>query len=134
MANTDDPKDLGSKKMNNQQKSGNKNEGFSGENLPEDYNPAAAKLKTELDKNKNGDTEAVKRARDVNEKKAPSVSQSPITSSNGKVISKNRGTANENEDIKTAENRDFNSDIDEKRYPPSHPDNKKQRGNINPGK
>lgn len=131
---TNDPKDLGAKKMNNQEKSSGKNEGFSGENLPKSYNPAASKLKTEQDKDKKGNTETVKRARDVEEKKAASVSQSAVTTSNGKTISKNRGTANETEDIKTTENRDFNSDINEKRYPPSHPDNKKHRGNINPGK
>lgn len=134
-AGTNDSKDLGAQKINNQGKVSEKNEGFSGDNLPENYDPAAGKLKTELDKNKDGTTEAVKRARDVDEKKAPSVSQSDkAIIDNGKIVSKSRGTENEEEDKKTTENRDFNSDINEKRYPSSHPDNKNQRGNINPGK
>ena len=37
---TDDPKDLGSKKWNNEEKESKKNEGFSGENLPKNYNPS----------------------------------------------------------------------------------------------
>jgi hypothetical protein len=134
-AGTNDPKDLGSQKINNQGKTSERNEGFSGENLPKNYDPAATKLKTELDKDKDGSTEVVKRARDVEEKKASPVSQSEkAIEDNGEVVSKSRGTKNEAEDQKTAENRDFNSDINEKRYPSSHPDNKKQRGNINPGK
>ena len=65
---TDDPKDLGSKKMNNQEKLSEKNEGFSGENLPKNYDPSKGKLKTELDKDTDGNTDTVKRARDVDEK------------------------------------------------------------------
>jgi hypothetical protein len=131
---TDDPKDLGAKKMNNQEKFSEKNEGFSGENLPKNYNPSTDKLKAELDKNKDGDTEIVKRARDVDEKKASPVSQSSVAARDGETVSKSRGTANETEDTETAQNRDFNSDTDADRYPAGHPDNKKQRGNINPGK
>lgn len=132
---TDDPKDLGSKKMNNQEKLSEKNEGFSGENLPKNYDPSKGKLKTELDKDTDGNTDTVKRARDVDEKQASPVSQSNKTTRNdGAVVSKSRGTANEKEDKKTAENRDFNSDTNEKRYPTSHPDNKEHRGNIDAGK
>ena len=47
---TDDPKDLGSKKINNQEKFSEKNEGFSGENLPKNYDPSSDKLKMELEK------------------------------------------------------------------------------------
>src|SRR5690606_7770894 len=130
---TDDPKDLGSKKINNQEKQGSLNEGFSGENLPGNYDPSN-KLKTELDKDEQGEVHPVKRARDVNEKQAPTVSTGDKTTrDDGTVIDKNRGTDNEEEDIETAENRYFNSDLNEKRYPPSHPDNKKHRGNIKPG-
>lgn len=131
---TDDPKDLGDKKINNQEKKSDRNEGFSGDNLPKNYDPSKGKLKTELDKNTDGSTESVQRARDVDEKKASPVSQSQDADSNGRVVDKSRGTANEKEDIETAKNRDFNSDTDEDRYPPSHPDNKKHRGNIDPGK
>ncbi len=132
---TDDPKDLGSKKIGNQEKQSNRNEGFSGDNLPKNYDPSADKLKMELEKNKQGDMQTVQRARDVDEKQAPPVSENDKTTrDDGKVVDKNRGTANEGEDAETAENRDFNSDLDEKRYPASHPDNKEQRGNIEPGK
>lgn len=132
---TDDPKDLGDKKMNNQEKPSAKNEGFSGDNLPKNYDPSKGKLKTELDTDTDGSTETVKRARDVDEKKAASVSKSDkSTRDDGTIIDKSRGTANEAEEKETAENRDFNSDTDEKRYQDNNPDNKKHRGNINPGK
>jgi hypothetical protein len=132
---TDDPKDLGSHKMNNQEKQSEKNEGFSGENLPKNYDPSSNKLKPELDKDTDGSSETVKRARDVDEKKAAPVSQSDKTTrSDGEVVSKSRGTANDAEDRETAENRDFNSDTDKNRYPASHPDNHKHRGNIDAGK
>lgn len=130
---TDDPKDLGSKKIFNHEKESEKNEGFSGENLPKNYDPSTTKLKTELEKDKDGDMETLKRARDVDEKQAPPVSLDDKTQNDGEVIKKNRGTANEAEDIETAENRDFNSDIEKDRYPASHPENKRSRGNINFG-
>jgi hypothetical protein len=135
ISGTDDPKDLGSKKMNNQEKESEKNEGFSGENLPKNYDPSTGKLKPELDKDTDGSTETVQRARDVDEKQAAAVStSSKTTRDDGAVVSKSRGTANEKEDIETAENRDFNSDTDKDRYPASHPDNHKHRGNIDAGK
>lgn len=126
---TDDPKDLGSKKIDNQEKASQKNEGFSGENLPKNYDPSKDKLKTEVEKDKDGDIDTVKRARDVDEKQASPVSESDKTTSREGVIDKNRGTKNQAEDMETAENRDFNSDIEEDRYPASHPENKKVRGN-----
>lgn len=128
---TDDPKDLGSKKINNQEKRSERNEGFSGENLPKNYDPSTNKLKTEIDKDRKGNSLTVKRARDVDEKKAPPVSANDkATRNDGKTVSKSRGTTSEKEDIETAENRDFNSDTDKKRYPASHPDNKRNRGNM----
>jgi hypothetical protein len=131
---TDDPKDLGSKKIFDQEKESDKNEGFSGENLPKNYDPSTNKLKKEIDKDEDGEIKTVDRARDVDEKQAPPVSQSASTTrDDGKVVSKSRGTANEAEDMETAENRDFNSDVDEERYPPSDDENKKSRGNINFG-
>ncbi len=130
---TDDPKDLGSKKMNNQEKESNKNEGFSGENLPKNYDPSKGKLKSETEKDTDGSTETVQRARDVDEKKAPPVSQSDkATRNDGESVSKSRGTVNETEEKETAENRDFNSDTEKTRYTES--DNKTHRGNIDAGK
>ncbi|MBF00507.1 hypothetical protein [Flavobacterium coralii] len=131
---TDDPKDLGSKKINNEEKQSPKNEGFSGENLPKNYDPSQDKMKQELEKNEEGETETTARARDVDEKRAVPVTESDrAENGNGKIVDKNRGTANEAEDMETAENRDFNSDIDEERYPADHPDNKKVRGNTHFG-
>jgi len=131
---TDDPKDLGDKKINNQQKQSEKNEGFSGDNLPKNYDPSSDKLKAELEKKKNGSAETEQRARDVDEKKAPTVNEADETRrDDGEVVSKSRGTANEAEDIETAENRDFNNDTEKGRYNNSNPDNKVNRGNTHAG-
>jgi len=131
---TDDPKDLGSKKIFDQEKPAENNEGFSGENLPKNYDPSTTKLKMELEKNEEGDLSTHKRARDVDEKQAPNVnSLSSDTNDTDGLISKSRGTQTDAEDMETAENRDFNSDIDEDRYSPDDPENKKSRGNINFG-
>ncbi len=131
----DDPKDLGDKKINNQQKQSSVNEGFSGENLPKNYDPSADKLKTEVEKRADGKAVTEQRARDTDEKKAPPVdsNEGKTTRDDGTVVSKSRGTQNEDEDMETAENRDFNSDLEEKRYPAGHPDNKKVRGNTHFG-
>lgn len=132
---TDDPKDLGSKKIDNQEKKSARNEGFSGDNLPRNYDPSKTKLKTELEKDEDGEMQTVKRARDVDEKNAPAVnSLSGKSGDDGKVTDKSRGTTNEDEEVETAENRDFNSDLDEDRYSKDHPENKKSRGNIDFGK
>ncbi|WP_099073367.1 hypothetical protein [Nostoc linckia] len=131
---TDDPKDLGSKKIFDQEISSEKNEGFSGENLPKNYDPSKDKLKMELEKDEDGDVKTMMRARDVDEKKAPAVdSLSGETQTNGKITDKSRGTENDAEDVETYENQDFNSDIDKDRYPTEHPDNHKNRGNIDLG-
>lgn len=132
---TDDPKDLGSKKIGNQEKKSDKNEGFSGDNLPRNYDPSSTKLKAEVEKNEDGDLETTKRARDIDEKNAPAVdSLSGKSAEGGDVVDKSRGTSSEAEEIETAENRDFNSDLDEDRYGKDHPDNKKSRGNIDFGR
>jgi len=131
---TDDPKDLGDKKINNQEIESEKNEGFSGENLPKNYDPSADKLKTELNKKKDGGVETEQRARDVDEKQAPPLSQdAKTTRDDGEVVSKSRGTANQAEDIESAENRDFNNDTEKGRYDNSNPDNKVNRGNTHLG-
>ena len=113
MATSDNDKDLGNKKWNGEQDKAKSepNEGFSGKNIPEDYNPKE-KLKSETEKDKEGKTTEVKRARDVE---------------NYESESKTSG-----EDLKSKkspENRDKNSDIDPNRYPTDHPENKNHRGN-----
>ena len=131
---TDDTKDLGDKKINGQEKQSDKNEGFSGDNLPKNYDPSSDKLKAELDKKQNGNVETEQRARDVDEKKAPPVSDDDNTTrDDGEVVSKSRGTASEAEDVETAENRDFNNDTEKGRYDNSNPDNKVNRGNTHAG-
>lgn len=110
-------KDLGAKKTNNEQQL---NEGFSGENLPDDYNPSTPELKPEVEKDKEGNTNVVKRARGVDENLEDSKEAS----------SESRTTNNENQNWKTVENKDRNSDVASNRYPNSHPDNHKNRGNI----
>ena len=116
MIASENNKDLENKKWNGEQDSekSEPNEGFSGKNLPEDYNPSKEKLKTEVDKDKDGNSDVVKRARDVENY------DSETTTSGENLKSK-----------KNPENRDKNSDIDPNRYHSSHPENKKDRGNIN---
>lgn len=104
----------GKRKIDNHEKPTPVNEGFSGENLPENYDPSSAKQETEVEKDKHGNKHVVKRSRDVEENEAKSVdSTSGTAKDTGK--SKSRGTTSEKQDVKTAENRDFNSDTDEKK-------------------
>ncbi|GIZ08296.1 hypothetical protein [Flavobacterium sp. UMI-01] len=42
----------------------------------------------------------------------------------------NRGVTTDKEAMKTVENKDLNSDVTPNRYPASHPDNHKDRGNM----
>jgi len=108
-------KDLGNKKWNGEQEKakGEINEGFSGKNLPDEYDPSKGKLKTEIEKDTAGNVRVVKRARSVENNVTP-------TETSGASL-KNK---------KKPENRDKNSDIDPNRYPTSHPENKKDRGNM----
>ena len=114
MALSENNKDLEDKKWNNEQDKSKSepNEGFSGKNLPHDYNPSKEKLKTEVDKDEDGNADVVKRARDVDNYETETTSDEDI------------------KDKKNPENRDKNSDSDPNRYPSGHPENKKDRGNI----
>lgn len=96
-------KDLSNKTWNNQEK----NEGFSGENLPDDYNPAReAKLQPELETDEDGDQKVVSRARNT-----------ALGSADNSVI--------ENQ----AQNRDRNYDHPD-RYAKSDPEQPRDRGNM----
>ncbi len=96
-------KDLSNNTWNNQEK----NEGFSGKNLPDDYNPARdAKLQPELETDEDGDQRVVSRARDT--------ATGPADNS---VI--------ENQ----AQNRDRNYDHPD-RYAKSDPEQRRDRGNM----
>ena len=112
-----DNKDLGSKKMNNEQQV---NEGFSGENMPDDKYPTTPKLDTEIEKDRDGNAQKVERARNVN-KNIEDSKASDNDPGNSKSIHQNE---------KTVENKDRNSDVASNRYPNSDPENHKNRGNM----
>ena len=114
MTASDSDKDLENKKWNGEQDKSKSepNEGFSGKNIPEDYDPSKEKLKSETEKDEDGKTKTVKRARDVE-------NYEPEATTSGEEL----------KDKKNPENRDKNSDIDPNRYPSGHPENKKNRGN-----
>lgn len=119
MDNKDD-KSLGDKTWNNQQQKGDLNEGFSGENIPDNYNPAKHVKEKETDAE--GNSKIVDRARDA-----------------AKTTDAERGW-NENESLsrgtekadlekqKAKGTEDFN--YDNNPDPESHPDNKENHGNI----
>jgi len=113
MTTSDNDKDLGNKKWNGEQDKtkSEPNEGFSGKNIPEDYN-SKEKLKSETEKDEEGKTKEVKRARDVE-------NYEPEATTSGENLKSK----------KNPENRDKNSDIDPDRYSSDHPENKNHRGN-----
>ena len=96
-----------------------KNEGFSGKNLSESYQPEASdqqKLKAENEKDVDGNPDTVKRAR----------------FSDGKQDSGSEGFADNSviENRESLQNRDRNYDLDPNRYPAGHPENEENRGNV----
>ncbi len=103
-------KDLENKKFNNEQKV---NEGFSEGHLPEDYNPGPAKLRQELETDTHGDKDVVARARHNDPGTQPTETG-----------------LDDNPTRKAVENRDRNSDIATNRYPAEHPENHRNRGNM----
>ncbi|MGK4567429.1 hypothetical protein [Flavobacterium sp. 3HN19-14] len=109
-------KDLGSKKINNEQEV---NEGFSGGNLPENYNPSGTKLHQELEKKNDGDEKIVNRARNID--------KGDRNWNENESLSRD---VNSSETEKNVENRDRNYDENPERYDESHPDNHHNRGNL----
>ncbi|PWB19859.1 hypothetical protein [Flavobacterium sp. HTF] len=114
--------DLGSKKINGVQKNTDESKG---KNVSHDKNPDDLKLKKEVVTDQEGNKEVVDRARNENEKITEVADQKTANSKSG-----NRGVTTEEEAKKTVENKDRNSDITANRYPNSHPDNHKDRGNM----
>lgn len=99
------------------------NEGFSAQNIPQDYNPSDEKienrLRPELETRQDGSHGVVERARFPDD--APQEdTASPELGNDNRVI----------ENQESLENRDRNYDLDPERYPPSHPENKENRGNL----
>lgn len=113
-----DTNDLGNKKFNNEQQV---NEGFSGENIAENYNPSLGKLKPEEEIDQDGNHKLVRRADLSDEQSGRSWNENESLS---------RGVEDENTTQKMVEHKDRNSDIATNRYPNAHPDNHTDRGNI----
>lgn len=112
-------KDLGNQKMNNEQK----NEGFSGDNISDNYDPAK-KLKQEVEKDKNGNMKEVERARHP---EGPAIDLDRNWNENDQM---SRGVHSDEAEMKTLENRDLNSDITKNRYKDENLEGKEDRGNI----
>lgn len=106
-------KNLGDKKWNNEQEI---NEGFSGKNLPEDYNKDNLLMKPEIETDRFGNETEVKRAR------------FPHQNDEKQVLGESGNSQIENK--KSLENRDLNYDTSTDRYPYSHPESHKDRGNF----
>lgn len=107
------------KVWNNQKKKSDLNEGFSGENIPDDYNPAEHVRETETDAS--GNTRNVDRARDADK---TTTNESGWNSDDAPVDVKTI----EREKIKGTE--DFNYGETGPRLDPDHPESKRDRGNI----
>ena len=116
-----DTNNLGEKKINGAQK---KTDDVKGKNVSHDGESDTSKLKKEVITDADGNKQVVERARNENESKNVS-NKTADESENG-----NRGVATEEEEKKTVENKDRNSDITPNRYPNSHPDNHEDRGNM----
>ena len=112
-------KDLGDKKMNGKQ---SVNEGFSGENIQNDFSNEASKLRTEIETDTSGNKKIVDRARDIE----GTIPEEERSWNENESLS--RGVDTEEEVMKTIENIDRNSDITPNRYPNSHPENHKDTG------
>lgn len=90
------------------------NEGFSGRNLPEDYNNDNTRMATEIETDETGREKEVKRARFPHRQDDASLFDPPADNA---VI----------ENKKSLENRDRNYDVAANRYPASHPENHRDR-------
>ena len=114
----EDKKDPAGKIWNNQQQKGDLNEGFSGENIPEDYNPKEHLQETETDSE--GNQREVSRARnaDITTDDESKWNEKPQHSDQSEA-------ALESQKIKGTE--DFNYDENPERL--SKEENQKNRGN-----
>ncbi|WP_310282755.1 hypothetical protein [Flavobacterium piscis] len=111
---------LGAKKINGVQKDIDESKG---KNISHDSELKESKLKKEVVTDADGKKEVVERARNVNE-------EIKEVSNETQIEKTNRGVATEEEEKKTIENKDRNSDITPNRYPNSHPESHEDRGNM----
>jgi len=112
--------DTGSKKFNNEQ---TMNEGFSGENIPGDYNPSQMKPETEIDAE--GNHKIVQRARNTDE---VSDNDSPASSAQWNENENLHQGISETDAAQKMEHKDRNWDS---RSPSEQPRNSENHGNIN---
>ncbi len=101
-------------------------EGSKGTNVDPKTNSQKSILIDEIEIDAEGNKKIVQRARNLEGSSDPTDKE--ITSSDSENSS--RGVSTEEDAMKTIENEDLNSDITAKRYPASHPDNHKNRGNM----
>ncbi len=94
-------------------------------NVSDDTSSKDLKLNKELDVDADGKKTVVERGRDGHEN-----IEKPSDEINSDNPNAKRGVTTDKEAMKTVENKDLNSDITPNRYPNSHPDNKKNRGNM----
>lgn len=105
----------------------NKNEDFSGKHMADTDTNQDSILTNEVEIDAEGNKVIVQRARNVD----GSIAQIPDKERTwNENESLSRGVTTEEEEMKTVENEDRNSDITANRYPNSHPDNHKDRGNM----
>lgn len=89
-----------------------------------------AMLKEEIEIDTDGNESIVKRAHNADGTIAQISDEDRSWNENESL---SRGVETEKEAMKTVENEDLNSDITANRYPASHPDNHKNRGNMKLG-
>ncbi|NRT15348.1 hypothetical protein HNP99_001695 [Flavobacterium sp. 28A] len=114
---------------NNNSNNDNKdtNKGFSDKHIDKDVKSQDSLLNKEIEVDKDGKERVVDRARNVDGSIA-SIPDEERTWNENESMS--RGVITEEEAMNTVENEDRNSDITAKRYPNSHLDNHKNRGNM----
>ena len=117
-------KDINSKKDLDKQ---NTNEGFSGKYMADKDKAQDSILTDEVEIDAEGNKVIVQRARNVDGSIAHIPDEERTWNDNESL---SRGVTTEEEEMKTVENKDLNSDITANRYPNSHPDNHKDRGNM----
>ncbi|WP_339920892.1 hypothetical protein [uncultured Flavobacterium sp.] len=117
-------KDINSKKDHDKQ---NTNEAFSGKHMADKEKIQDSILTDEVEIDAEGNKVIVQRARNVDGSVAHIPDEERTWNENESL---SRGVATEEEAMKTVENEDLNSDITANRYPTSHPDNHKDRGNM----
>jgi hypothetical protein len=105
----------------------NTNEGFSGKYVDDKDKAQDSILTNEIEIDAEGNKTIVQRARNVDGSVAHIPDEDRTWNENESM---SRGVDTEDQAMKTVENEDLNSDITANRYPASHPDNHKDRGNM----